>query len=139
MNQRPSDRTSERRDAELGLLLRESDAAARPSDAELRALGTRIMTAAQPILDARSAAERTVWDYAERWSAVLLPVGAFTALAAGLCLFVLAGSSEPVVPRTSAARVALIGAATNRVSSQNLLDLLVASDAVAGTSSRDER
>jgi hypothetical protein len=62
MNQRPSDRTSERRDAELALLLRESDAAARPSDAELRALGTRIMTAAQPILDARSAAERTVWD-----------------------------------------------------------------------------
>jgi hypothetical protein len=87
----------------------------------------------------RAAAERTVWDYAERWSAVLLPVGAFTALAAGLCLFVLANPRESVPSRASSTRVALIGAATNRVSSQNLLDLLVAGDPAVSSGNRNER
>ena len=143
MNRRPhrraSQRTADPRDAELARVLRDADAVARPSDAELRAFSARIIHAATPMLDARSAAERTVWDYAERWSAVLLPVGALTAVAAGVCLFALANSSEPVSPRASTTRVALAGAATNRVSSQNLLDLLVAGDAAVTSGNRDER
>ncbi len=126
------------RDAELSALLRDADGLPPASGPQLRALSARILTAAGPALDARAAGGRTIWDYAERWSSVLLPVGAFTTLAAGLCLFVLAGSSEPAVSRASTTRVALMGAATNNVSSQSLIDLLVAADAGAPTA-RGER
>ncbi|HEY4217904.1 MAG TPA: hypothetical protein VGM67_12255 [Gemmatimonadaceae bacterium] len=138
MTDRLNDRASSRRDEELARLLRDADATMRPSAAQLRALGARIVKAGLPVLDARAASERTVWDYAERWSTVLLPVGAFTAIAAGLCLFVLSSSSEPALPRGNATRVALIGAATNRVSSQNLLDMLVAGDAPVAVTRRNE-
>lgn len=127
-----------RRDAELRQILRDADAPSQPSGSQLRVLSERIMSAAAPVLEARAAAERTIWDYAERWSSVLLQVGALTTLAAGLCLFVMSGSADPASPRASSTRVALIGAATNRVSSQNLLDLLVSTDPATSNTRRSE-
>jgi hypothetical protein len=127
------------RDAELRQILRDADAPSQASGSQLRALSERIMSAAAPVLEARAAAERTIWDYAERWSSVLLQVGAFTTLAAGLCLFAMSGSSDTVSPRASSTRVALIGAATNRVSSQNLLDLLVSTEPAGSTARRGEQ
>ncbi|MEO6877503.1 MAG: hypothetical protein ABI205_03415 [Gemmatimonadaceae bacterium] len=130
------------RDAELRAMLRAADRLPPSSAPQLRALSARIRVGAGPALDARAAGERTIWDYAERWSAVLLPVGAFTALAAGVCLFVLAGpigQTEPPASRASSTRVALLGAATNNVSSQTLIDLLVAADAGAPNVRRGAR
>jgi hypothetical protein len=127
------------RDAELRRLLRDADSLPQSSVSQLRILSARILTAAGPGLEARAAGERTIWDYVERWSAVLLPVGAFTTLAAGLCLFVLASPNEPAPARASSTRVALMGAATNNVSSQSLIDLLVAADANGSDRRRGER
>jgi hypothetical protein len=115
------------RDSGLVDVLRAADELTRPADAVLSRLSGRILVAAGPLLDERAAPHRTVWDYAERWSATLLPIGALTAVAAGLCLFALS-AHEATSVRAVGDRVALLGAATNRVSSQNLLDFLVSSD-----------
>lgn len=115
------------RDRWLGGVLRQAgmdDVAVSPE--QLRALTQRIVTAAGPMLDQRAAPNRTLWDYVERWADTLIPMGAFTALAAAACLFWLSTIhiAEPAVGE----RTALIGAATNRVSSHDLVDLLVAPD-----------
>ncbi|MDB4876632.1 MAG: hypothetical protein JWM41_3078 [Gemmatimonadetes bacterium] len=128
-----------RRDEALAHVLRESRLSAPVTPARVRALSERIAAAAAPLLAERAGAgevrQRTVWDYAASWSGVLLPAGVLTALAAGLCLFVLSAQREPSAPKLSRSRIALMGAATNRVSSQNLIDFLVASDPVAARGS----
>lgn len=91
-------------------------------------LNASILAAAAPLLDERAAPQRTLWDYADRWASMLLPIGALTAIAAGVCLFVLA--SHPAASNgMPPVRVALLGAATNRMSSQSLVDFLVTGDA----------
>jgi len=128
------------RDVELARVLRAAERQSMTADGALAALGARIMTAAAPLLEERAVPNRTVWDYAERWSATLLPIGALTAVAAGLCLFALSVQPDPAPPRPTGARVALLGAATNSLSSQKLIDFLVTADAAqqqpAGRSSR---
>jgi hypothetical protein len=126
------------RDAELERLLRGADSREPVTDETLARLGTRIIAAAAPLLDERAAAYRTVWDYAERWAVTLLPVGAVAAVAAGLCLFALT-SHQPRPQRAPGVRVALLGAATNRMSSQSLVDFLVSGDAAAPAPARAGR
>jgi hypothetical protein len=118
-------RADPRRDPELGKLLRAAGLHETTTDAQIRALGDRIRAAAAPILEQREQRSSTIWDYAEFWSGTLIRVGVATAVAASLCLFWLS-SSRSSAPQVAAERVALIGAATNRVSSHDLLDLLTA-------------
>jgi hypothetical protein len=125
-------------DPEIANLLRDASVSATSSADGLRRLNERIMAAALPMLDELAPPQCTVWDYAEHWSRVLLPIGALAAVAAGLCLFAL--SSDRLPPAQSAPpRVALLGAATNRVSSQNLIDLLVSNEAATAVSRRSGR
>jgi hypothetical protein len=125
-------------DLEVAKLLRDASISATATADGLRRLNDRIMAAALPMLDELAPPQRTVWDYAERWSSMLLPIGALTALAAGVCLFAL--SSDRLPPARSAPpRVALLGAATNRVSSQNLIDLLVSNETASAVSRRTGR
>lgn len=114
-----------RRDRELAGLLRAAEPSGLPTDAQIRALSDRIRAAAAPMLEQRELRARTLWDYAEYWSGTLIRLGVATAVAASVCLFWLSNtrSAPAEVP---AERVALIGAATNRVSSHDLLDLLTA-------------
>lgn len=120
------------RDRQLGDLMKEADREFAETPAQLAALSGRIRAAAAPMLGEREARNRTVWDYAERWSGTLIPLGMLTAVAAAMCLFVLSAQRDPVLlPTLSTApgpRVALLGAVTNRVSSQRLVDLLVSVD-----------
>jgi hypothetical protein len=118
------------RDQQIARLLRDAGLSAPLSAPRMRSLGDRIAAAAAPLLAERDVRQRTVWDYAASWSGVLLPAGMLTAIAAGLCLFVLSAQREAPAPRLSRSRMALMGAATNRVSSQNLVDFLVASDPI---------
>lgn len=115
-----------RPDRELGELLAGAARSDAPSDAQVRALGNRILAAAAPMLEERELRTRTVWDYADRWSGTLIPLGLAAALAASLCLFWLSNGRDRAVATVPAERVALLGAATNRVSSHDLLDLLTA-------------
>ena len=62
---------------------------------------------------------------------MLLPIGTLAAAAAGSACSSLSAQRLPVPARASSTRVALLGAATNRVSSQNLVDLLVSGDRAA--------
>jgi hypothetical protein len=117
------------RDRHLGDLMKEADREFAASPAQLAALSGRILAAAAPILREREARNRTVWDYAERWSGTLLPLGMLTAVAAAMCLFVLSAQREPTIAPAPGPRVALLGAATNRMSSQKLIDLVVSVDA----------
>jgi hypothetical protein len=110
-------------------LMKEADREFAASPAQLAALSGRILAAAAPILREREARNRTVWDYAERWSGTLLPLGMLTAVAAAMCLFVLSAQREPTIAPAPGPRVALLGAATNRMSSQKLIDLVVSVDA----------
>ena len=115
-----------RPDRELGLLLAGATRSDAPSEAQLRALSDRILAGAAPLLEQREQRARTIWDYAERWSGTLIPLGVGAALAAGVCLFWLSNGRDAAVTTMPAERVALLGAATNRVSSHDLLDLLTA-------------
>jgi hypothetical protein len=124
-----------RRDEQLARLMRGTGLGAPVSAAQLRALSDRIAAAAAPLLAEREVRQRTVWDYAASWSGILLPAGVVTALAASLCLFMLSVQREPPAPKLSRSRIALIGAATNRVSSQSLVDFLVTSDPVTSRGS----
>lgn len=134
-------------DRQLNELLKEADREFAPSPAQVAALGGRIRAAAAPMLREREARNRTVWDYAERWSGTLIPLGMLTAVAAAMCLFVLSAQREPVASPTlsplpasaSAPRVALLGAVTNRVSSQGLVDLLVSVDVASSSPGRRVR
>jgi hypothetical protein len=127
------------RDAALGRLLRDVEGAQPLSGGRDAALRGRILAAAAPLLDERAAPNRTVWDYTERWAAALLPIGALTAVAAGLCLFALSSGNDAPRQAVPGVRLALLGAATNRVSSQNLVDFLVASDAAVTAPNRGGR
>jgi len=130
------------RDRQLNDLLKEADRELAPSPSQLAALSGRIRAAAAPMLREREARNRTVWDYAERWSSTLIPLGMLSAVAAAMCLFVLSAQREPAATPTptpavssaSAPRVALLGAVTNRVSSQRLVDLLVSVDVTSSSS-----
>ena len=121
-------RRDPRRDPQLHRLLADAGLTAPISEDRMRGLGERIAAAAVPMLRERESAQRTIWDYAVGWSSMLLPIGSLAAAAAGLCLFVLSAQRAPAPARVSSTRVALLGAATNRVSSQNLVDLLVSGD-----------
>lgn len=121
-------RRDPRRDAQLHRLLANAGLAAPMPEDRVRGLAERIAAAAVPMLRERESVQRTIWDYAVGWSSMLLPIGTLAAAAAGLCLFVLSAQRLPVPARLSSTRVALLGAATNRVSSQNLVDLLVSGD-----------
>jgi hypothetical protein len=123
-----------RRDAQLHRMLSDAGLSAPPSKERVRRLGERILAAAAPALRERELSQCTIWDYAERWSGMLLPVGSLMAVAAGLCLFVLSAEREPRPVRLSSTGVTLLGAATNRVSSQNLVDLIVLGDRRAAAS-----
>jgi hypothetical protein len=92
------------RDRELNELLKEADREFAPSPARLATLSGRIDAAAAPMLREREARNRTVWDYAERWSSTLIPLGALTAVAAAMCLFRLSAQREPVAAPTPAPR-----------------------------------
>jgi hypothetical protein len=116
------------RDSEIARALRGADLSGSASPALLRRLNDRIVAAAMPLLEERAAQHRTMWDYTERWSGMLLPLGALAALAAGFCLFMLSAQRDSASEAAAVPRVALLGAATNRVSSQNLVDLLVSND-----------
>jgi anti-sigma-K factor RskA len=118
-------RIDPRRDRELADLLRSAAVSDPTTDVQLRALGERIRVAAAPLLAQREQRSRSVWDYAEYWSGTLIRVGVATAVAASVCLFWLSSNRSSTAP-VPAERVALIGAATNRVSSHDLLDLLTA-------------
>jgi hypothetical protein len=118
-------RADPRRDPELGSFLRAAGLHETMTDAQIRALGDRIRAAAAPILERREQRSRTILDYAEFWSGTLIRIGVAAAVAAGVCLFWLS-SNRSSTPRVTAERVALLGAATNRVSSHDLLDLLTA-------------
>jgi hypothetical protein len=111
--------------ADIAEALRAADVCVAPSHESLVVLNARIVSAAAPLLDERAAPYRTVWDYTERWAATLLPIGALTAIAAGLFLFALADHRQPAQQRMPGVRIALLGAATNRMSSQSLVDFLV--------------
>ncbi len=124
------------RDNALADLLHQSGAAASIGLRDLTDLSARICAAAASELGARAAGQ-TIWDYAERWAGLLIPCGALTALAAGLCLFVASTRRNPDV--FPAPRIALLGAATNRMSSQNLLDLLVTTEVAPGARVRGSR
>lgn len=124
-------RRDARRDAQLQQLLADAGLTPPLPDERVRRLGERIITAAAPVLRERESAQRTIWDYADGWSSMLLPIGTLTAAAAAICLFVLSAQRVPAPPRLSSTRVALLGAATNRLSSQNLVDLLVSGDGTA--------
>lgn len=91
---------------------------------ELNALHGRIMGAARPYL-AQSRNARPSWvDYAAAWSRTIIPIGVATALVAASCLVWLSVNS----PRSSAGtveHVAMLGAATNAVSSGDLVDLAI--------------
>jgi hypothetical protein len=132
-------RTVTVRDPKLAQLLRNTEGQSMQSDGALAQLSARIVAAAAPVLDERAAPHRTIWDYTERWSATLLPIGAFTAIAAGLCLFALSAQGPLSSQRTPGVRLALLGAATNRVSSQSLVDFLVASDSAVVAPRRSDR
>lgn len=123
-----------RRDAQLHRLLADAGLTARMPNDRVRRLGERIVTAAIPMLHERAPAQRTIWDYAVGWSSMLLPVGTLAATAAAVCLFVVSARRVPAPARLSSTRVALLGAATNRLSSQNLVDLLVSGDRAAAAS-----
>ncbi len=130
------------RDPELARLLRDAGLSKSLSPEALWLLRGRIAAAATPLLD-ELVPSRTVWDYAEGWSSMLLPLGALAALAASLCLFSLTGSREPRAgrgePRDAPGdtpRVALLGVATSHMSSQRLVDLLVSNDDAVSSSSR---
>lgn len=120
-----------RRDAYVRQLLSDADRTSACSEERLQRLGERILGVAGHALREREPSQRTIWDYAERWSGMLLPIGTLTAIAAGMCMFVLSAQREPRSARPSSTRVALLAAATNRVSSQNLVDLLVSNDRAA--------
>jgi len=113
------------RDRELAGVLRAAQLSDLPTNAQIRALSDRIRTAAAPMLEQRELRSRTIWDYTEHWSGTLIRVGVATAVAASVCLFWLS-SNRSAATDVPAERVALIGAATNRVSSHDLLDLLTA-------------
>ncbi|MEP6496025.1 MAG: hypothetical protein ABJF01_25320 [bacterium] len=129
------------RDREVAELLKKADRGSASTPAQLSALSGRIRAAAAPILREHEARNRTVWDYAERWAGTLLPLGMLTAVAAAMCLFALSMQRDPelvpepvpVVARVTTpppgTRTAILGAVTNRVSSQNLVDLVVSVDA----------
>jgi hypothetical protein len=114
-----------RPDRELAHFLRAGGRPDTTTDAQICALGARIRTAAAPILEQREQRSRTIWDYADHWSGTLIRVGVAAAVAASVCLFWPSSSRHSAV-EVPAERVALIGAATNRVSSHDLLDLLTA-------------
>jgi len=126
------------RDHELAALLKKADRASEILPDQLAALSSRIRSAAAPILREREARNRTIWDYAERWAGTLLPLGMLTAVAAAMCLFALSMQRDPdvapvLVPAVAQAtppgtRTAILGAVTNRVTSQKLVDLLVSVD-----------
>jgi hypothetical protein len=122
------------RDEQLANLLASAGFSKAPTSDQLRALSGRILAAAAPVLDSRAAGSRSAWDYAERWSGALIRLGALSAIAAGLCFFLLSHEREAEVRRPAAgARVALLGAATYDVSSQHLVDLVVSTDDASAT------
>jgi hypothetical protein len=116
------------RDRWLAGLLRKAGLANGSTPDERAALARRIMLAAAPLLEQRTASPAGVWDDLERWAGMLIPVGTFTALAAGVCLFWLSTRASAPLP-VAVEQTALLGAATNAVSSHDLIDLLVTSDA----------
>jgi hypothetical protein len=120
-----------RRDPQLQRVMADAGLGAPVPDDRLRRLGERIVAAAGPMLREREFAQRTIWEYAVGWSSMLLPLGTLAAAAAAVCLFVVSAQRAPAPARLSSTRVALLGAATNRLSSQNLLDLLVSGDRAA--------
>lgn len=125
-----------RRDAYLTQVLSRVGQSPPASDERMRQLNEQIVAATAAMLREREANQRSIWDYAESWSAVLLPIGTLTAIAAGLCLFVLSARREPQPIGLPSARVALLSAATNRESSQRLVDLLVSVDRAAAEPGR---
>ena len=117
-----------RRDPLLQRTLTDAGLTTRVSEDRVRRLSARIVAATAPLLREREASQRTIWDYAERWSGTLFRIGALTAIAAVVCVFMLPVRQELRPITRSSSRDALLGAATNLVSSQHLLDLLVSGD-----------
>lgn len=96
---------------------------ARPaSDAELRALHGRIVTAAGPYMASRLSMRPNWLDYAAAWSRTIVPVGLATAVLAASCLVWLSTAAHRLRP-SNVEHVAMLGAATNSVSSGDLIDL----------------
>lgn len=90
----------------------------------LRALHERIMGAARPQLSQHRNARPSWIDYAAAWSRTIIPIGVATALVAASCLVWLSVNA-PKSPAGTVEHVAMLGAATNAVSSGDLIDLAI--------------
>jgi len=121
MKQIHGDVTPDRRMADA---IRAATGARRSSQADLDALQGRIMTAATPYMDARLSMRPSWLDYAAAWSRTIVPVGLATAVVAASCLVWLTSSARRSTP-SNVEHVAMLGAATNSVSSGDLIDLAV--------------
>lgn len=108
------------RDPLLGEVLRRVSAQPVPAK-QLEALAARIREDAAPLLEARRRDAHGWSDYVAHWAGALVPLGVLTALAAGLCLAWL--TRQQAATDVALERAALLGAATNRSTSADLLDL----------------
>ena len=112
------------RDPRMGAAIR-AVAGDTPLEREaLRALHERIMGAARPQLSQQRNARPSWLDYAAAWSRTIVPIGVATALVAASCLVWLSVNAPKSSPGT-VEHVAMLGAATNVVSSGYLIDLAI--------------
>jgi hypothetical protein len=117
-------RTDPARDPRLARAIIDATGAGRFSADNLRALQDRITRAARPRLAEQREARPSWLDYATAWSRTIVPIGVATALVAASCLVWL--SMQPREPRAGTVEhVAMLGAATNAVTSGDLVDLAI--------------
>jgi hypothetical protein len=109
-------------DARMAEAIRAATGRSRSSEAELAALHGRIIHAARPYVDGRVSMRASWLDYAAAWSRTIVPLGLATAVLAASCLVWLSASARRVTP-SNVEHVAMLGAATNSVSSGDLIDL----------------
>src|SRR5256885_8454086 len=110
-------------DRELGRALRRLDPPA-PTSAQMASLARRIMTHANPLLDARRRGAASWWEYAAAWAGTLLPLGVAAAFVASVCLAWSSAASTPA-RQHAPERTALLQVVTNRAESGDLLDFVL--------------
>jgi len=130
-----------RPDAHIGHALRRVGADDAPSARELALLRRRILEEAEPVLRRRRSQGRAWWEYAVAWRATLVPVALSAAAVAVFSIFGLPAvrsATDLVVGDRTPSRPELIDAVANRVSSGDLVDLIVsANEAAAGARHED--
>ena len=114
-----------RPDHELRDLLRRFDSPDSETDAQRQALARRILTGAEPLLDARRASPPAWWEFAATWARTLIPIGVATALAAAVVIVWTSRPPRREVLPTITTQDSLVGAVPHDPTSRHLLDLLV--------------